>query len=332
MKFDQLHRREFITWVGGAAAAWPLAAYAQQPAMPVIGYLYAGSPEATATFVAAFGKGLSEAGYIEGRNVAIEYRWARNDMDRLPELVGDLVRRRVTAIVTPGSIPAARAAKVATESIPIVFSTGGDPVQAGLVSSLNRPGGNVTGILSMNVELMAKRLGLMHELVPGAARFAVLVNPDSLAAESMITDLRAAASAIGQQVEILAARSNADIDAGYASLALKRIDALLVTPDPWFISRRVQLITQAMRHGVPAIFPFRADAEAGALASYGSNTLDEFRQLGIYAGRVLKGEKPADLPVMQATKFEFVINLQTARVLGLEIPPTLLARADEVIE
>ena len=194
--------------------------------------------EATANFVAAFGKGLSEAGYIEGRNVAIEYRWARNDSDRLPELVGDLVRRRVTAIVTPGSIPAARAAKVATESIPIVFSTGGDPVQAGLVSSLNRPGGNVTGILSMNVELMAKRLGLMHELVPGAARFAVLVNPDSLAAETMITDLRAAASAIGQQVEILAARSNADIDAGYASLALKRIDALLVTPDPWFISRR----------------------------------------------------------------------------------------------
>ena len=202
MTFDQLHRREFITWVGGAAAAWPLAARAQQPAMPVIGYLYR-SPEATANFVAAFGKGLSEAGYIEGRNVAIEYRWARNDIDRLPELVGDLVRRRVTAIVTPGSIPAARAAKVATETIPIVFATGGDPVQAGLVSSLNRPGGNVTGILSMNVELMAKRLGLLHELVPGAARFAVLVNPDDLAAETMITDLRAAASAIGQQVEVL---------------------------------------------------------------------------------------------------------------------------------
>ena len=196
-------RREFITLVGGAAAAWPLAAHAQQPAMPVIGYLYAGSPEATANFVAAFGKGLSEAGYIEGRNVAIEYRWARNDIDRLPELVGDLVRRRVTAIVTPGSIPAARAAKVATESIPIVFSTGGDPVQAGLVSSLNRPGGNVTGILSMNVELMAKRLGLMHELVPGAARFAVLVNPDSLAAETMITDLRAAARPLGSRSKFL---------------------------------------------------------------------------------------------------------------------------------
>jgi putative ABC transport system substrate-binding protein len=279
----------------------------------------------------AFRKGLSETGYVEGRNVMIEYRWAQNDYARLPELAADLVRRRVAVIVTPLSTPASLAAKAATATIPIVFTTA-DPVQSGLVASLNRPGGNVTGIHGMQVELMAKRLGLVHELLPGAARFAVLINPNNTASGSIVADLETAAATIGRQIEVLTAGTSREIDTAFASLAQKRADALLVSPDALFVTRRVQLATAAMRYVVPVISPFREDTEAGGLMSYGPSFADIFRQVGIYTGRILKGEKPADLPVMQPTKFEFVINLQTARLLGITVPATLLATADEVME
>jgi putative ABC transport system substrate-binding protein len=324
-----MRRREFIVGLGGATA-WPLAALAQQPAIPVVGYLDAGSPEPTAPLVAAFRKGLSETGYVEGRNLAIEYRWAEGQNDRLRELAADLVRRRVTVIAAMNGVFVALAAKAATTTIPIVFGNAADPVQIGLVASLNRPGGNVTGITAMNVELGAKRLGLLHELVPGAARFAVLVDPNFPAAESIITDLRAAAATIGRQIEVLYAGADRDLEAAFASLAQKRIDALVVSPAPNLDP--VKLVTLAARHAVPAIYAQRADADAGGLMSYGSNVADRDRQVGIYVGRILKGEKPADLPVMQPTRFEFVINRQTARTLGIDIPPTLLALADEVIE
>jgi putative ABC transport system substrate-binding protein len=324
-------RREFLTLLGGAAVTWPLAARAQQAATPVVGYLNSGAPEAGAAFLAAFRKGLSETGYVEGRNVMIEFRWAHNEYYRLPELAGDLVRHRVAVIVTPQSTPAALAAKAATATIPIVFSAA-DPVQSGLVPSLNRPGGNITGIHTMNVELMAKRLGLLHELLPGAVRFAVLVNPNNPFTASIVRDLQAAAVTIGRQIEVFAAGTNREIDAAFASLVQKRADALLVAPEALFDTRRVQLVSAAMRYAVPAIYPFREVTEAGGLMSYGASQTDIFRQVGIYAGRILKGEKPADLPVMQPTKFEFIINLQTARLLGITVPPTLLATADEVIE
>jgi putative ABC transport system substrate-binding protein len=326
-----VNRRQVITLVGGAVAAWPLAARAQQAAMPVIGFLYSGSPEPSAHLVAAFSKGLTETGYVEGQNVAIEFRWARNEIDRLPELAADLVQRRVVVIVAPGSTPASLAAKAATTTIPIVFSMGGDPVEAGLVMSFNQPGGNVTGISSMNTELGSKRLGLLHELAPNAQRFAALLI-DSPAFHPLMRDVQAGAASIGRPIEIFLASTSREIDAAFAGMVRQRIEALLLTPGALFNNNRVQLATLTARHALPTIFSSREFAEAGGLMSYGPSITEEFRQTGIYCGRVLKGEKPADLPIMRATKFEFIINLQTARALGLDVPPTLLARADEVIE
>ena len=327
-----MRRRTFITLLGGAAAAWPLAARAQQAALPVIGFLHQGWPEPNAKFVAGFRKGLDEAGYVEGRNIAIEYRWAQGEMSRLPELAADLVRRKVSVIASPGSGAAALAAKAATTTIPIVFMTGLDPLQIGLVPSLNRPGGNVTGVAGMNVELSAKQLGLLHELKPGATPFAVFVHSASPQAGPVITELQTAASTIGRQIEILTVRGSRDISSAFMSAAQKRAGAVLISGDQLFTARIVQLATLAARHAMPAIYTLREFAEAGGLMSYGSNFAELYRLAGNYTGRVLKGEKPADLPIMQATKFEFVINLQTAEALGIDVPPTLLARADEVIE
>ena len=326
-----MRRREFITLIGGATAAWPFAARAQQPAMPVIGYLDGGSLGTSAHVIAAIRKGLSETGYVEGSNVAIEYRWAEGNYDRLPAMAAEVAHRQVAVIVAMGT-PAAFAAKAATSTVPIVFGGGIDPVQAGLVASLNRPGGNVTGVTSMNAEIETKRLGLLHDLLPQATRFAVLVNPDNLLAEIDIKDAQATAATIGGQIEILTARTNREIDDAFASLVQQRADALLIGPDVFFTNRRVQLATLAVRHGVPAIYSFREFAEAGGLMSYGTSNTDRDRQVGVYAGRILKGDKPADLPIVRPTKFEFVINLQTARMLGLTVPAALLARADEVIE
>jgi ABC-type uncharacterized transport system substrate-binding protein len=333
MRFDQMKRREFISLLGATAAAWPLAARAQQSSMPVVGFLRSTALEDSALSVLAFRQGLSEVGFVEGRNVTIEYRWAENQLDRLPLLAAELVQRRVSGIAAPASTPAALAAKAATATIPIVFGIGGDPVQAGLVASFNRPGGNVTGFTSMNLELAAKQLGLLHELLPAAARFAVLVNPDNPAiVEPTITDVRAAATSIGRQIEVLTASTNHEIDAAIASLGHKRADALLVNNDPLFYSRCVHLATLATYHRVPAITVWRESVEAGGLMSYGSSVADLVRQVGVYSGRILKGERPADLPVLRATKFELVVNLQTAKIFGLEVPPMLLARADKVIE
>jgi putative ABC transport system substrate-binding protein len=307
-------------------------ARAQQPAMPVIGYLYTGSPDPSAHLTSAFRKGLSEAGYTEGRDVTIEYRWAHNDNARLPELAADLVRRQVAVLVTPGSSPAALVAKATTSTIPVIFSIGADPVEIGLVTSLNRPGGNITGFSSMNVELAPKRFGLLHELLPQAGRAFVLANSSNPVADVFIRDVRAAATAVGWQIEVLTANTVSEINTAFSSLAQKSAAAVLVTPGPLFNNRRIQLATLASRYTLPVMFSSREFAEAGGLMSYGPSIPEEFRQAGLYAARVLKGEKPADLPVGRATKFEFVINLQTANALGIEIPPTLLARADEVIE
>jgi putative tryptophan/tyrosine transport system substrate-binding protein len=300
--------------------------------MPVIGLLDTGQMESTPNLVAAFRKGLNETGFVEGQTVTIEYRWAHNENDRLPELAADLLRRHVAVIVTPFSTPAALAAKAVTTTIPIVFGTGGDPVKMGLVASLNRPGGNVTGVTVMNVELAAKRLGLLHELLPQAVRVAVLVNPNNPIADVVSADVRAAASALGLQIEILTASTNHDIDTAFASLAQNRTEAVMISPDALIFTRLVQLITLATRRGVPTIFPWREAAQAGGLMSYGTDLVDAHRQVGVYAGQILKGKKPPDMPVLRPTKFEFIINLQTAKAFGLDVPPTLLARADEVIE
>jgi len=325
-------RRQFIALLGGTAAAWPSAVRAQQPAMPTVGYLYVATPEAHAGRVAAFRKGLSEAGYVEGRDVAIEYRWAHDEPASLPGLVADLVSRPVT-VIAAADLPSALAAKTASTTIPIVFETAADPVQVGLVASLNRPGANVTGVTNTGGELGAKRLGLLRELLPGAARFALLVNPNNpLLAEAWIKDTQPAAAAIGLQFEIVHASTPREIDAAFKSIAQNRIDALVVMPDNLFGTRRVQFATQAARHAVPAIYSQREYAEVGGLMSYGTNILDAYRQAGIYVGRILKGEKPANMPVLHPTKFEFIITLQTPRSLGLTVPSTLLAVADEVIE
>jgi putative ABC transport system substrate-binding protein len=320
-------RREFITLLGGAAA-WPLAARAQQAAVPVIGFLGSSAPVARARFLTAFRQGVRETGYVEGQNVAIEYRWAQDQADQLPDLAADLVRRQVTVIAahdTPSSI----VAKLATTTIPIVFASGGDPIKLGLVASFNRPGGNVTGVTFVNAELGAKQLGLLHELLPGAARVGVLVDPNFASTQSFVSDVQAAALSIGKQIEVLEASTGRDIDTAFASLAQKPIDALLVAPNSLSNNRRVQLATLAAYHRVPAIYPLRENAEAGGLMSYGTSITDAYRQVGVYTGRILKGEKPADLPVMQSDKFEFVINL---KAFGLTFPPGLLATADEVIE
>jgi putative ABC transport system substrate-binding protein len=327
-----MRRREFITLLGGAAVLCPFVARAQQPAIPVVGYLYSGTPDITSTIVAAFLRGLREAGFSEGRNLAVEYRWANNEPEKLPELAADLVRRRVAVIVVPGTATGVLAAKAATSAIPIVFRTGGDPVELGLVASLNRPGGNVTGIGAMSLETVTKRLDLLRELVPAAARFAVLFNPNDPNAEQYRKELQAAALAMGRQIEFFGATTSTEIDVAFATLIQKRCDALLVVSQGLFINRYVQIVTQAARHAVPAVYPNREFCAVGGVMSYGASATDQFHQTGIYAGRILKGEKPAEMPILRANKFELVVNLQTAKILGIKIPTSLLTAADEVIE
>jgi putative ABC transport system substrate-binding protein len=325
-----IRRREFITLLGGAAA-WPLAARAQQPATPVIGFLDPRSPDALADRLRAFRQGLKDTGYVEGENVAIDYRWAENQLDRLPAFAAELVRRQV-AVIAAGNRPSAFAAKAATTTIPIVFGVAEDPVRLGLVASLARPGGNLTGINFFSGELTAKRLGLLRELVPTATRVAVLVNPTGPSAETTLREVEPAGRAMGLQIQVLNASTSREIDAAFATLVRERPDALFVGNDPVFASRRLQLVNTAARHAVLAIFSQREFADVGGLMSYGPSHADTFRQLGVYTGRILKGAKPADLPVVQSSRFELVLNAQTARMLGLTVPPQLLATADEVIE
>jgi putative tryptophan/tyrosine transport system substrate-binding protein len=325
-----MKRREFIALFGGAAT-WPIAARAQQRPPAVIGFLSSSALADRARYLPACRQGIRETGYVEGQNVAIEYRWAQDQYDRLPDLAADLVRSQVTVIAAHDT-PSAIVAKAATTTIPIVFASGGDPVKLGLVASLNRPGGNVTGITFILAELGAKHLGLLHELQPGAVRVGVLVDPNFPLIESFVSDVQAAASSIRKQIEVLEAPTGRDIDMAFARLAQKPTDALLVAPSPFLNNRRVQLVTLAAYHRVPAIYPQREAAEAGGLMSYGTSLSDAYRQAGVYTGRILKGEKPVDLPVIQSSKFEFVINLNTAKAFGLSFPPGLLAIADEVIE
>jgi putative ABC transport system substrate-binding protein len=328
-----MRRREFITLLGGAAAAWPIAARAQQPATPIVGFVNGRSAQDAARNAAAFRKGLNEAGYVEGQNVMVEYHWLEGQYERLPALMADLVRRRVAVIATPGLTAGAQAAKAATTTIPIVFGVGEDPVKLGLVASLARPGGNATGINFFASEIVAKRLGLLHDLVPKAVRIAVLVNPaNATTTEATLRDLPEAGRALGLQIQALNASTSREIEAAFATLVRDRAEALFVASDGFFVSRRVQFATLAARHGIPAIYNFREEVEAGGLMSYGTDLLDTWRQVGVYTGHVLKGAKPADLPVAQSTKFEFVINLQTARALGIEVPSSIQLLADEVIE
>jgi ABC-type uncharacterized transport system substrate-binding protein len=327
-----MKRREFITLLGGAAA-WPMAARGQQAAMPVIGFLGAGALDNYVLYLAAFRKGLGEIGFVEGQNVAIEYRWAEGQYERMAQLAADLVRRRVAVIAVPGSPPGARAAKAATSTIPIVFSVGDDPVRSGLVASISRPGGNATGINFLTGEVVAKRLALLHELLPDAARVAAFINPaDASRAEALREEVEVAARTVGMRLQILNPSTNREIDAAFAALVRERADALFVGPDAFYNSRRVQLANMAARHGVPTAFAVREYVDAGGLMSYGTSLADMYREVGAYCGRILKGAKPSDLPVLQSTKFELVINAQTARMLGITVPPPLLARADEVIE
>jgi putative ABC transport system substrate-binding protein len=325
-----IRRRELIATLAGAAA-WPLAARAQQPAMPVVGFVQAGSP--VARHAAAFRKGLSEVGYVEGQNVEVEYHWMEGQFDRLPSLMADFVRRRVAVIATPSGNLATLAAKAATTTIPIIFSVGEDPVKLGVVASLAHPGGNATGVNMMSQEVDAKRLGLLHELAPNAARIAVLVNPANAAvAEVTLRDISEAARVIGLQIQVLNASTSREIEGAFATLVRDRADALFVGPDAFFISRDVQFATLAARYRIPAAYPYREIVEAGGLMSYDTDRADTYRQVGVYVGRILKGENPADLPVQQMSKFELVINLKTAKALGLSVPNSMQLLADEVIE
>jgi len=332
MQFDQMRRREFITLLGGAAVTWPLAARAQQPAMPVIGFLDSRSPDAVAGRLRAFRQGLKEASYVEGENLAIVYRWAENELDRLPELAADLVRRQV-AVIVPVAASSIFAAKAATTTIPIVFITGDGPVSIGLVASLARPGGNLTGIGIFTTELAAKRLELLRELLPTAARVAVLVNPANAATtEATLREVEPAARTMGLQIQVFNANTSREIDAAFESMERERADALFVASTPFLNARAVQLTQLANFHRLPAIYGLREFAEVGGLMSYGANVADAWRQASVYTGRILKGAKPADLPVVQASKFELVINAPTARMLGLTVPDKLLVAADELID
>ena len=323
-----MQRRKFLTLLGGAAA-WPLAAHAQKPAMPVVIFINGGSPITSARYAAAFRTGLREAGYDEGKNVTVEYDWLDGQYDRVPELMTDLVRRQVAVIVTPGSNVAALAAKAATTTIPIIFGVGGDPVHLGLVASLNRPGGNATGVNIFNEQVMGKRLRLLHDLVPKAVRVGVLVNPaNPSTTETTLREVKKAAPTIGIQIEILKATTSDDIEAAFEH---GHFDALFVAADGFFNSRRVQFAILAARNSIPVVFPDSSYVEVGGLMSYGTNVADMYRRVGVYAGRVLSGAKPADLPVTEFTKFEFVINAQTARALHIAVPPAVLAIADEVV-
>ena len=325
-------RREFITLVGGAVAAWPLAGYAQQPAMPVIGFLNGQSAQAIAPQVAAFRRGLNEADYVDGQNVAIEYHWAEGQLDRLPPLAADLVRRKVAVIAATGGNNSALVAMQATSTIPIVFTSSDNPVERGLVASINRPGGNVTGVSWFSAELGPKRLGLLHELVPNATTVALLTNPNNPESVRQPAELQNAARAIGLQLILLTATTAGDIDTAFTAMVQNRVDALLVGSDPFFANRDEQLIALAAQHAIPTIYAGREMAGAGGLMIYGNSLADAYRRAGIHTGRILKGAKPSELPVDQATKFELIINLRTAKALGLTVPDTLLARADEVIE
>ena len=332
MQHDRLRRRDFITMLGGAAAAWPTAARAQQSAMPVVGVLGATTAQGYAAQLAAFRQGLNEAGFVEGRNVAIEYRWAEDQYDRLPALAADLVRRQVAVIATIGGNASSSAAKAATATIPVVFHGSLDPVEAGFVASLNRPGGNLTGVVTLNVDTGQKRLELIHELVPTATTIGLLLNPTNAVAETQSKDLQAAARTLGLQLRVLHASTERGFDEVFATLIQLRAGGLVIGTDGFFVSQSEQLAALTVRHALPAIFQYRAFVTAGGLMSYGGSVTDSYRLSGIYTGRILKGEKPADLPVQQATKVELMINLKTAKALGLTVPLPLVGRADEVIE